>query len=78
MGSIAIPYNLSKTINSPRSVRSFKTDSLKPEALARLTEFSKNVRMSFACDTEIRFLRCVYCFVLCEFILSFVEIIKVV
>lgn len=57
MCTIAIPYNLSKTIDNRRSVRSFKTDALKPEVLAILSEFSKNVRSPFACDTEIRFFK---------------------
>jgi nitroreductase len=55
--AIDIPYNLSKTINNRRSVRSFKTDSLKPETLAKLSEFSKTVRLPFDCATKIRFFK---------------------
>ncbi len=52
-----IPYNISKTINSRRSTRSFKTDPLKPEILTILSEFSKTVRPPFDCTTEICFFK---------------------
>jgi len=57
MCTIDTPYDLSQTITHRRSVRSFKTDPLKPKTLARLSEFAKTVRMPFACDTEIRFFK---------------------
>jgi nitroreductase len=55
--AIDIPYNLSKTINNRRSVRSFKTDSLKPETLAKLSELSKTVKLPFDCAVKIQFFK---------------------
>jgi len=52
-----IPYDLRKTINKRRSVRSFKSNSLEPEILLKLSEFSKTIRAPFACDTKIRFFK---------------------
>jgi nitroreductase len=57
MSKVEIPFDLSKTINKRRSVRSFKTIPIEPEMLTKLSEFSKTVRVPFACDTEIRFFK---------------------
>ncbi|MGE5188330.1 MAG: nitroreductase family protein, partial [Betaproteobacteria bacterium] len=55
--TIDIPYDLRKTINNRRSARSFKSDPLKPETMARLLEFSKTLRLPFDCATKIRFFK---------------------
>jgi len=57
VSTIKIPYDLSRTINNRRSVRSFKREPLKPDIWAKLSEFSKTVRLPFACETEIRFFK---------------------
>jgi nitroreductase len=57
MSKVEIPFDLSKTINKRRSVRSFKTIPIEPEMLTELSEFFKTVRVPFACDTEIRFFK---------------------
>ncbi len=57
MPTIEIPYNLSETINNRRSVRSFKPETLKPETMTRLSDFSKTARSPFDCATEFRFFK---------------------
>jgi len=52
-----IPYDLSKTVISRRSARSYKPDPLKPETLAKISEYSKTLRLPFDCATEIRFFK---------------------
>ena len=52
-----IPYNLSETVNSRRSARSYKLIPLKPETLATLSEYAKTVTPPFDCTTEIRFFK---------------------
>ncbi len=54
---MGIPYNLSQTINSRRSARSYKPDELKPETLAAITEYAKNIKPPFDLNTEIRFFK---------------------
>lgn len=52
-----IPYDLSNIINNRRSARSFKTVPIKQETMTILSEFSKEIKLPFDCDTEIRFFR---------------------
>lgn len=52
-----IPYNLGETVNNRRSARSYKVEPLKPETLATLSEYAKNVKPPFDCMTEIRFFK---------------------
>jgi nitroreductase len=52
-----VPYNLSETINSRRSARSYKPAPLKPETLAAIAEYAKHVKTPFDCATEIRFFK---------------------
>lgn len=57
MCTSGIPYELKKTIDKRRSVRSFKSNPLEPEILSRLSEFSETIRAPFACDTKICFFK---------------------
>jgi nitroreductase len=52
-----IPFEISKTISSRRSVRSFKAVPLDPEVLTRLSEFSKTLQLPFPHGTRIRFFK---------------------
>lgn len=52
-----IPYSLGETVNSRRSARSYKPEPLKPETLATLSEYAKNVKLPFDCAPEIRFFK---------------------
>jgi nitroreductase len=55
--TFAMPYDLRKTVGNRRSARSFKSDPLEPETLAKLFDFSKTVKLPFACSTETRFFK---------------------
>jgi len=52
-----IPFNLGETVNNRRSTRSYKPEPLKSETLRTLSEYAKNVKPPFNCETEIRFFK---------------------
>ena len=57
MPTTDIPYNLGETVNNRRSSRSYKIEHIKPETLAALSEYAKNIKPPFDCTTEIRFFK---------------------
>lgn len=57
MQCVEIPFSIGKTINSRRSVRSFKPLPLERETLEKLSEFAKALPLPFPCGTQIRFFK---------------------
>lgn len=55
--AINIPFDIKNTINSRRSVRSFKSIPLRPETLNTISEFANRLQLPFSCKTEARFFK---------------------